>query len=65
MFIYDFFNFSLSLHIIKEIDELYDVSPVTYPAYVDTEAEARSLENTKPKKQNESDQIEILKTKYK
>lgn len=55
----------LSLHVIKEIDELYDVSPVTYPAYVDTEAEARSLENTKPKKQNESDQIEILKTKYK
>jgi len=55
----------LSLHVIKEIDELYDVSPVTYPAYVDTEAEARSLENTKPKKSNESDQIEILKLKYK
>jgi hypothetical protein len=38
---------------------------VTYPAYVDTEADARSLDLTKPKKENESDQIEILKTKYK
>ena len=55
----------LSLHIIKEVDELFDVSPVTYPAYVDTEAEARSLDLTKPKKQNESDQITILKLKYK
>jgi HK97 family phage prohead protease len=55
----------LSLHIIKEIEDLYDVSPVTYPAYVDTEAEARSLDLTKPKKQNESDQITILKLKYK
>jgi HK97 family phage prohead protease len=28
---------------IKVIDELFDVSPVTYPAYQDTEADARSL----------------------
>lgn len=28
---------------IKVIDELYDVSPVTYPAYQDTEADARSV----------------------
>ena len=55
----------LSLHIIKEVDELFDVSPVTYPAYVDTEAEARSLAMTKPKRANESDQIEIIKLKYK
>jgi HK97 family phage prohead protease len=28
---------------IKIIDELFDVSPVTYPAYSDTEADARSI----------------------
>jgi len=28
---------------IKIIDELFDVSPVTYPAYQDTEADARSV----------------------
>lgn len=28
---------------IKVIDELFDVSPVTYPAYRDTEADARSV----------------------
>lgn len=28
---------------IKVIDELFDVSPVTYPAYQDTEADARSV----------------------
>ena len=28
---------------IKVIDELFDVSPVTYPAYAETEADARSV----------------------
>lgn len=28
---------------IKVIDQLFDVSPVTYPAYEDTEADARSI----------------------
>jgi phage head maturation protease len=28
---------------ITQIDELFDVSPVTYPAYADTEADARSI----------------------
>jgi HK97 family phage prohead protease len=28
---------------IKVIEDLYDVSPVTYPAYADTEADARSI----------------------
>jgi HK97 family phage prohead protease len=28
---------------IKVIEDLYDVSPVTYPAYEDTEADARSI----------------------
>ena len=28
---------------ITMIDELFDVSPVTYPAYAETEADARSI----------------------
>jgi phage head maturation protease len=28
---------------ITVIEDLYDVSPVTYPAYADTEADARSI----------------------
>ena len=28
---------------IRTIEDLYDVSPVTYPAYADTEADARSV----------------------
>jgi phage head maturation protease len=29
--------------VITVIEDLYDVSPVTYPAYADTEADARSI----------------------
>jgi phage head maturation protease len=47
------------------LGELLDVSPVTYPAYKDTMAEARSILETKPKKTNESDLIDIIKLKYK
>jgi len=39
------------LRVIKKIKRLYDVSPVTYPAYNDTTVAARSLEKvTDPKK---------------
>jgi HK97 family phage prohead protease len=55
----------MSMHIVRKIDKLLDVSPVTYPAYEDTVAEARSILATKPKKVNESDLIEITKLKYK
>ena len=34
---------SMGKRTIKVIDELFDVSPVTYPAYADTEADARSI----------------------
>ena len=54
-----------STHVIKKLGELLDVSPVTYPAYKDTMAEARSILETKPKKTNESDLIDIIKLKYK
>ena len=48
-----------------KIDKLLDVSPVTYPAYEETLAEARSILDTKPKKDNESDLINIIKLKHK
>ena len=35
---------------ITEVDRLYDVSPVTYPAYQDTSVAARSLNNIKDNK---------------
>lgn len=34
---------------IKKVERLYDVSPVTYPAYPDTEVALRSLETQQPK----------------
>jgi HK97 family phage prohead protease len=34
---------SMGKRTIKVIEDLYDVSPVTYPAYSDTEADARSI----------------------
>jgi phage head maturation protease len=54
-----------SMHVVRKIDRLLDVSPVTYPAYEDTLAEARSILDTKPKKENESDLINIIKLKHK
>ena len=37
-----------SMHIVRKIDQLLDVSPVTYPAYEETLAQARSILRTKP-----------------
>jgi HK97 family phage prohead protease len=34
---------NMGKRVINVIDELFDVSPVTYPAYADTEADARSI----------------------
>jgi len=39
---------------ILKVDRLYDVSPVTYPAYADTSVAARSKEENKP----ESDEVD-------
>jgi HK97 family phage prohead protease len=34
---------TMGKRVINVIEDLYDVSPVTYPAYADTEADARSI----------------------
>ena len=40
-------NPAMMIRTIKKVAKLYDVSPVTYPAYPDTEACARSLQEGK------------------
>lgn len=40
---------------IKKVERLYDVSPVTYPAYPDTEVALRSLESTQKETPPETD----------
>lgn len=41
--------------IIKRVKRLYDVSPVTYPAYPDTEVALRSFNNWKQEKQPDAE----------
>lgn len=41
---------------IKKVDRLYDVSPVTYPAYHDTEVALRSLETAQKETPPETDE---------
>ena len=54
------------LRVIKKIKRLYDVSPVTYPAYNDTSVAARSLERSlKPEKEIAQDRVIRDKTKRK
>lgn len=63
--IYDETN-SIYIRTIKKVKRLYDVSPVTYPAYEQTESvvSQRSLENAKEKiKKQEFNKISILKRK--
>lgn len=46
---------------INKVKRLYDVSPVTYPAYQDTDVAARSLQEWKDKqRQTESSQLDNL-----
>lgn len=45
-----------SIRTIVKVKRLYDVSPVTYPAYPDTTVAARSLEAIKEQKEQKEDQ---------
>ena len=58
----------LGLRIITEFDSLYDVSPVTFPAYEDTEVEMRSLKQYREKlieeKNLPDEKTEYLKNYY-
>ena len=52
---------------IVKVDRLFDVSPVTYPAYADTTVAARSLEGGKEGIQETIEEIEkdlIARDKY-
>jgi len=44
---------------ITEIGQIYDVGPVTYPAYTDTSVALRSLEKAKTEKKPEFEQLTI------
>ncbi|MCP4072125.1 MAG: HK97 family phage prohead protease, partial [Hyphomicrobiales bacterium] len=46
------------LRTIKEVDQLYDVSPVTYPAYPDADAGLRSLDEFKKSLETAKDKEE-------
>jgi HK97 family phage prohead protease len=48
---------------IMKISKLQDVSPVTFPAYGSTSAEARNFDHERPKKQIQTTQEYILKLK--
>ena len=50
------------LRTIKKIDRLYDVSPVTYPAYADTSVAARSKESIEEPNNNECEIREMKHT---
>lgn len=53
---------------ILKVDELYELGPVTVPAYPDTTAAQRSYEAQKPKEDNgyeyRNREIDIIKTKF-
>lgn len=51
---------TMGKRIVNVIEDLYDVSPVTYPAYEDTEADARSIIKMRDE-QREIDQAEVSK----
>jgi HK97 family phage prohead protease len=57
------------LRIIKKMSRLYDVSPVTYPAYQDTTVAKRSMtsakEVIKPEKEEKRKSLELYKRKQK
>jgi uncharacterized protein len=50
--------------IIKKMERLYDVSPVTSPAYADTSVAARSKDVSKPEPNNIKERKEFFKRKY-
>lgn len=57
------------LRIIKKMSRLYDVSPVTYPAYQDTSVAKRSMtsakEVIKPEREEKGKSLELYKRKQK
>lgn len=65
---------TMGKRVINIIEDLYDVSPVTYPAYVDTEADARSILKMRDEEREindaeltkaSSDLIKLISIRYK
>lgn len=50
----------LATRTITEVDELFDVSPVTYPAYPDTSVALRSMDKAKESVFKPADDVDIL-----
>jgi uncharacterized protein len=48
-----------TVRVIKRVDELFDISPVTYPAYPDTSVALRSMEAWKNEKREAADVIMV------
>lgn len=55
----------LSVRIVKKVRRLYDVSPVTLPAYNSTSVATRSFEANKPKGEGEGLTLELMEMKLK
>jgi phage head maturation protease len=53
-----------TVRIIKKISHLYDVGPVTYPAYPQTSAALRSMERAKRKEPDDDLLEELLKDDF-
>ena len=53
------------IRVIKKLSRLYDVSPVTYPAYPDTSVAARSAERVKPKTNFLQQRKQLFNRKFK
>lgn len=59
---WDVLDDGMVIRTIKKVKRLYDVSPVTYPAYPDTDAAKRSLEQYRSNKESvEAEKAKALK----
>jgi uncharacterized protein len=51
------------LRVVREIDQVWDVGPVTYPAYEDTEVDVRALEDSR-KAARETPNLDAIEDRF-